>query len=175
MRLKALAGSNPVRRIAFCILIWYYCAMPRIGSKPNWDRRAFSSEEVEEMKRLYLEEGMTQQEIAEQFHCFRTTVGSYLKEAGVPNQRNKARGEGLRIPSEEIRRVAFFYENVGLTVADIARMLRMEQSGVLYRLKLGGVKMRPRHQTRIERERLRRRAERNLARIDRYRRMREVA
>lgn len=104
-------------------------------------RREVMSRVLEEMKRLYLEEGAGSTSIAKKFSLHVTTVLYWLKKAGVEIREPRKREELKRKVDPEV--IKEMYES-GETVANIARNLSVSSSTISYHLKRMNVKIRPR-------------------------------
>ncbi|MFO7959535.1 MAG: hypothetical protein R6U94_01140, partial [Nitriliruptoraceae bacterium] len=93
--------------------------------------------DIEQLRRLYVEEQRTTGEIADRVGMSSAQVWRLLTRAGV---RMRQRGVRPRLGEEELRR---WYQDEGLSTLEIARRTGMSSSGVLGALVRAGIPRRP--------------------------------
>lgn len=93
-------------------------------------------------KRLY-EEGFSLRQVSEMTHVSPTTIRYRLNKQGVklraPGQRT---GEECRLEHDEIRKTVFMYVEQELSCNEIAKILNISHSTVMWRLSRAGTKIR---------------------------------
>ena len=98
-------------------------------------------------KRLYLE-GFSLHEVSRLAHVSPTAVRFRMQKQGVTLRRpGAAGGGGPRLSSMEIERTVFLYVNMDMSAYEVAEVLGISHSTVMYRLRKAGAHIRtPREQ-----------------------------
>jgi len=121
-------------------------------------RKRLTDEEVAEVIRLYTQEGLTLQQIADHYGCHESTVWKWLRRKRIkPRKRHQHRpGAGRASASRPawLDRAIEMYA-AGGTLRDVAEVVGVPPSKVLYQFKKAGVPRRsvgrPRMSTVLER------------------------
>ncbi|HEX5618685.1 MAG TPA: hypothetical protein VFX51_09705 [Solirubrobacteraceae bacterium] len=89
----------------------------------------------------YLDLGLSASECGRRLHMSQSVVLRRLAACGIA--RRPSGGSPPRLDTEELRRTAFLYERVGLSLAAVARLEGIYPNAVRYRLRAAGVPLRP--------------------------------
>ncbi len=87
-----------------------------------------------ELRRLYEEEGLTREEIAQVFGCCASTVGVRMREYGIDVRTNR-----VEVTEADLR---YLYEERELSQSEIAEILGCSQASVYYKMQEYGIKAR---------------------------------
>lgn len=95
---------------------------------------------------LYLE-GFSLKEVSRLANVAPTTVWFRLQKQGIPlRSPGAASGGGPRLSVEEIDKTVYLYVNMDLSAEEVARILDLSKSTVMYRIHKAGVARTPREQ-----------------------------
>jgi DNA-directed RNA polymerase specialized sigma24 family protein len=91
---------------------------------------------------LYLDRGLSSRQCARELFLSPSAVLRRLDALGIA--RRAPGGSRPRLSERQLRRVAFLYERLGLSLAAIAEMEGVHPNAVRHRLRAAGVALRPR-------------------------------
>jgi hypothetical protein len=89
----------------------------------------------------YLDLGLSASECGRRLHMSQSVILRRLAACGIA--RRPAGGSPPRLDPRELERVAFLYERVGLSLAQVARIEGIYPNAVRHRLRAAGVPLRP--------------------------------
>jgi DNA-binding transcriptional regulator LsrR (DeoR family) len=110
-----------------------------IALRPGWERRrAHLPPANTELRRCYLDEGLTTAQLAARYGVSATTAKRWLDKAGIP--RRSARRSSRAPGAEELRRL---YQDEGLSTTQIAQRYGVAQTTAHGWLRAAGIPLRP--------------------------------
>jgi DNA-binding transcriptional regulator LsrR (DeoR family) len=110
-----------------------------IALRPGWERRRAHLPPADtELRRCYLDEGLTTAQLAARYEVSATTAKRWLDRAGIP--RRSARRSSRAPGAEELRRL---YQDEGLSTTQIAQRYGVAQQTAHGWLRAAGIPLRP--------------------------------
>lgn len=111
-------------------------------STPQGGRKPVVSDDatLQEIKRLYLEEGLSLEQIGARFGLSRTSIANYLAKAGV--ERRDRKRAARRHPEEVYQQILDAYFN-GESMYSVAKRLHVTETLITKFLQREGIKVKP--------------------------------